>query len=285
MIIATQGEPTSNLWVAPEGKARLARRITSNDKDHEGVDGLAWTPDGRIVFPSLRSGNLDLWTAGADGSNLRQLTHGEGQNSYPCVSSDGRTVVFLSTRTGTQSVWKMDIDGGNPVQLTRGGLELFPKITPDGKDVVYESWTRQGIFKVPLMGGQPVQVILDSVFRPSISPDGKHLAVAKVSGATDYVEILPLSGGPSIGQLNIPVLAMMGNPFSWSRDSRGLMFLDSRDGVTNIWLQPLAGGKPRQMTNFSSERIYSFDWSTDGKQLVVSRGHSSSDIVLISNFR
>jgi hypothetical protein len=39
------------------------------------------------------------------------------------------------------------------------------------------------------------------------------------------------------------------------------------------------------MTNFSFDRIYSFDWSTDGKQLVGARGNSSSDIVLISNFR
>ncbi|MGB7437285.1 MAG: hypothetical protein WBR26_07280 [Candidatus Acidiferrum sp.] len=63
------------------------------------------------------------------------------------------------------------------------------------------------------------------------------------------------------------------------------MFLDSRDGVGNVWLQPLQGGKPRQLTNFSSDRIYSFDWSPDGKQLVVARGNSSSDVVLISNFR
>jgi len=64
-----------------------------------------------------------------------------------------------------------------------------------------------------------------------------------------------------------------------------LIFLDSREGVGNLWIQPLAGGKPKPTTNFSSDRIYSFDWSTDGKQLVAARGSSSSDIVLISNFR
>jgi Tol biopolymer transport system component len=55
--------------------------------------------------------------------------------------------------------------------------------------------------------------------------------------------------------------------------------------VGNLWLQPLAGGKRKQITNFSSDRIYSFDWSTDGKQLAVARGSSSNDIVLISHFR
>ncbi len=286
MIIASQNETTSNLWVTPEGKAELARRITSNDKDYDGVDGLAWTPDGRIVFTSYRSENLDLWITDVDGSNLRQLTHGEGSNFDPSVSPDGRTIVFLSTRSGTESIWKMDVDGGNPVQLTRSGLELFPKITPDGKDVVYESWIRQGIFKIPLTGGEPIQLIPDSAYQPSVSPDGKLLAVAKLRPpATNYLDILPLAGGPSIRQFDIPVLSMMGNPFSWTRDSKGLIFLDSRNGVGNLWLQPLAGGKPRQLTNFSSDRISSFNWSTDGKQLVVARGNSSSDIVLISNFR
>ena len=251
------------------------------------MDGLAWTPGGSIVFTSNRSENLDLWITGGDGSNLRQLTHGEGSNFEPSVSRDGRTIVFISTRSGTESIWKMDIDGGNPVQVTRTRLDLFPKITPDGKDVVYGSWMGQGIFKIPLTGGEPSQLLSDSAFQPSVSPDGKLLAVTKrrLDPPGNYLDILPLAGGPSIRQFNIPVLSMTGTQLSWTPDSKGLIFLDSRDGVGNLWLQALAGGKPKQITNFSSDRIYSFDWSTDGKQLVAARGSSSSDLVMISNFR
>jgi Tol biopolymer transport system component len=285
MIIASQNETTSNLWVAPEGKTELAHRITSNDKD--GADGLAWTPDGHIVFTSYRSENLDLWMTDGKGSNLRQLTHGEGSNFEPSVSRDGGTIVFVSTRSGTESIWKMDIEGGNPVQLGRNSLALFPKITPDGKDVVYGSWMGQGIFKIPVTGGEPIQLLSDSAFQPSVSPDGKLLAVTKrrTDPPGNYLDILPLAGSPSIRQFDIPVLAMTGTQLSWTPDSKGVIFLDSRDGVGNLWLQPLAGGKPRPVTDFSSDRIYSFDWSTDGKQLVVARGNSSSDIVMISNFR
>jgi serine/threonine protein kinase len=285
MIIASQNETTSNLWVAPEGKTELAHRITSNDKD--GADGLAWTPDGHIVFTSYRSENLDLWMTDGDGSNLRQLTHGEGSNFEPSVSRDGGTIVFVSTRSGTESIWKMDTDGGNPAQLGRNGLALFPKITSDGKDVVYGSWMGQGIFKIPLTGGEPIQLLSGSAFQPSVSPDGKLLAVTKrrTDPPGNYLDILPLAGGPSIRQFDIPVLSMTGTQLSWTPDSKGVIFLDSRDGVGNLWIQPLAGGKPRQLTNFSSDRIYSFDWSTEGKQLVVARGSSSSDIVMISNFR
>jgi hypothetical protein len=39
------------------------------------------------------------------------------------------------------------------------------------------------------------------------------------------------------------------------------------------------------LTNFKTELIYNFEWSADGKQLVLARGTTTSDIVLISNFK
>jgi hypothetical protein len=56
-------------------------------------------------------------------------------------------------------------------------------------------------------------------------------------------------------------------------------------GVTNLWIQPLAGGPPKQLTNFTSESFFAWDLSRDGKQLVDGRGATTSDAVLISNFR
>ena len=55
-------------------------------------------------------------------------------------------------------------------------------------------------------------------------------------------------------------------------------------GASNIWRQALAGGPPKQITNFKSDLIFSFDWSRDGKQLALARGATSSDVILISNF-
>jgi len=59
---------------------------------------------------------------------------------------------------------------------------------------------RQGIFKVPLTGGEPLQLISGSAFEPSVSPDGKLLAVTKRrhEPPDSYLDILPLAGGPSI---------------------------------------------------------------------------------------
>jgi len=64
-----------------------------------------------------------------------------------------------------------------------------------------------------------------------------------------------------------------------------LHYLLTRNGATNVWEQPLSGGDPRQFTHFTSGLIFDFSWSRDGKQLLLSKGDQSSDIVLITNFR
>ena len=82
------------------------------------------------------------------------------------------------------------------------------------------------------------------------------------------------------------VPAFGGNLFmQWHPDAKAFSFLDSKDGNANIWLQDVDGGKPRQATFFESGEIFSFDWSRDGRKLVLSRGEPTSDAVIIRNFR
>jgi hypothetical protein len=66
---------------------------------------------------------------------------------------------------------------------------------------------------------------------------------------------------------------------------QALAYIDTRQGVSNLWAQPLAGGPPEQITDFKSELIFEFAWSRDGKQLALARGTQTSDVVLIRNFR
>jgi len=70
---------------------------------------------------------------------------------------------------------------------------------------------------------------------------------------------------------------------SFSPDGKGFVYPIHEKGVDNIWLQPLDGGPGRQLTNFTSLRIYSYQWSYDGKSLALVRGDSPSDLVLIQN--
>ena len=71
----------------------------------------------------------------------------------------------------------------------------------------------------------------------------------------------------------------------WTPDGRALTYIDTRSGFSNIWSQPLDGKKPVQLTNFTTGRIFNFDWSREGKWLALARGSLTSDVVLISDLR
>ena len=55
---------------------------------------------------------------------------------------------------------------------------------------------------------------------------------------------------------------------------------------TNIWVQPLDGSKPRQLTHFTDERpIADYRWSRDGKRLAIARSSVTNDIVLFRGLK
>src|SRR5687768_7389104 len=70
-----------------------------------------------------------------------------------------------------------------------------------------------------------------------------------------------------------------------TKDARALTFVDTINGVSNIWSLPLDGGKPVQLTDFKTDQIFWFDFSRDGRQLALSRGTQTSDVILIRDFR
>jgi Tol biopolymer transport system component len=71
----------------------------------------------------------------------------------------------------------------------------------------------------------------------------------------------------------------------WAPRPDAIDYILTRNGVSNIWQQNLAGGAPKQITNFESGQIFDFAWSHDGTQLAMTRGSENSDVILISNFR
>ena len=73
--------------------------------------------------------------------------------------------------------------------------------------------------------------------------------------------------------------------FGWSPDSKAVLYVDNRNGVSNLMSQTLDGRPPKQVTNFTEGTIFNFAWSADGKQLFLARGAINSDVVLINNVK
>jgi len=295
-LVTVRNEESSSIWIAPSGDASRAKQITPGIGRLDFAGGVCWTPDGKIAYTSSASGKPSIWITEADGSSQKQLTDDTYNATRPSVSPDGGYIVFGSDRSGFASISRIDVSGGNFRQLTNGGFDVQPDCSPDGQWVVYTSVNieQQTLWKVSVNGGDPRQLTNKHWTRGAvISPDGKLMACWYWGEPNTPLRIalIPSEGGEPIKVFDLPLgaLPQPGSPppasLRWAPDGSALLYINTRGSVSIIWSQTLDGSPPRQVTDFKSERILSFDWSRDGKQLALARGTQSSDVVLISNFR
>lgn len=178
------------------------------------------------------------------------------------------------------------MDGSNPRQLTDGGSDSNPYPSPDGRWVVYQSGgTKPSLWKVPVEGGQPLRLSYETSSTPVVSPDGQLIACRHWDENSNALKIaiIPFDGGRPIKTYDIPILPRQ--RIRWTPDGRGLLYFDTRGGISNIWRQPIDGGPPTQATDFKADQVFSYDWSYDNKQLACERGVETNDVVLISQKR
>lgn len=141
------------------------------DPDGSGLEQLTAEPgydaeatfsrDGsRIVFTSVRDGDLEIYTMDPDGGDVQRLTDEPGYDGGPFFSYDGSKIVYRAhhptndeeladyrsllkqnlVRPSVMEIWVMDADGSNKRQLTSNGAANFaPYFFPDGERLIFSS--------------------------------------------------------------------------------------------------------------------------------------------------
>lgn len=284
-IVTTQIEQNADLRIAPVNSIENGKVVSSESGTHDAMEGLAWTPDDKLIFRFNENGQDNLWQIGRDGNGRKQLTADNADNIAPTVC--GNSIVFVSKRTGTSRLWLADRDGTDTRLLTddnNSDGELFPNCAASGGWVIYQKgWRRGTIWKVPLAGGTTSPVAINTLaIRPAVSPDGKFVAYYFLDKDIWGLAVVSLEGDEPQLKFSLPA-SVASRYVRWTPNGTTLAYIDTRDGVSNIWLQPVNGGIPRQLTNFNDGRIFYFDWSPDGKNFAIAHGTISSDAVLISD--
>ena len=185
------------------------RRLTNYDVyTAEGV----LSPDGRrIVFTSLKDGDLDIYTMNVDGTDVRRLTTTPGYDGGPWWSPDGTKIVYRAwhppdsaglgdyrtllaqhiVRPSRMELWVMNADGSGQRQLTSlGGANFGPSWTPDGRRIVFSSNYKNPrsrnfeLYLINLDGSGLEQVTNHQEFDgfPMFSPDGRRIVWASNRG-------------------------------------------------------------------------------------------------------
>lgn len=290
-LVGVQKHPVSQIWIVPEGDSGKAHLLATRKNVQDGQQGIGWTPDGRLVFDSNAGTNSSIWSLSADGSDAKQLTDGTTDDFAPEVSPNGRQIIFGGKRNGFQ-VWKMDIDGSNQKQLTYGtGAPTF-SYSPDGSWIIFNPYLG-GIFKMSIDGSEPIKIVPDgALVYPQISPNGELLSYLLSDKDTKRprINVIRFDNGELLKTFDLPVSATTNyseslsyRGFHWSPDGKGIVYIDTIAGVSNLWRISLDGGPAKKITDFTSDRIYRFAYAPDGRTIALSRGSETPDAVLIKD--
>jgi serine/threonine protein kinase/Tol biopolymer transport system component len=291
-IASVQQNQTSSLWVGAANAPDNARQVTSGRFD--GMTGIEWTPDNRIIYTGNHSGNWDLFVTDADGRNVRQLTF-DGHDHGPAIVCDGGHAVVYSTNfDAADHLWKLDLQSGVSTKLTTGLGESGPACQGTGQWVMYGELVPGGlsyIFKTPISGGAPVRVSdrISVGGGPLISLDGRHALFPSFdkNGTIVGVMVSAVTGAQEGAEIKLPnTLSDSAHGVRWTPDGgRSLAAVDIRSGTPNLWSGIFGDGPAKQLTHFTSGVVWDFGWSPDGKSLALARGTDQSDAVLFTSVK
>lgn len=191
--------PSYDIFVADLG-GKIKKQLTNQPRyDAEATV----SPKGdKIIFTSLRSGDLELYTMDIDGSNVKQITNTLGYDGGACFSADGSKIVWRASRPNTEEekkayiellnkdmvepsnleIWVADSDGSNARQVTQlGKANWAPTFTPKGDKIIFCSNYKSergfpfNLYMINIDGKGLNQLTFDDQFDsfPMFSPDGK----------------------------------------------------------------------------------------------------------------
>jgi len=233
------------------------------------------SPDAqRIAFESRRTGEGEIFSMNADGTDQRRLTISEGEDRPGSYSPDGSKIVFHSGRHDQAlDLYTMNADGSNQARLTfQVGQDSNPSWSPDGTRIAFHS-TRSAdqdleIYTINTAGGDVRRLTnnpgVDAF--PMWSPDGSKLAFRRDIPATPpatgtNAEIFTMnSDGSNLTNLTnnavndpaTPINESFDDQGIWSPDSTRIVFDSQRSGDREVYTTSAASysiGSVTRLTN------------------------------------
>ena len=296
-LTAIQSQVVSEFDLLPAAGGAAGSAIPGVAKLLQRTTGASWLSDSEVLISTPTS----IVKLSLDGSKQTELfSDNNAAISEPAVCGNGRYIVFrMRGHEGSPlgRLWRVDADGSNLKQLTDGQSGGGAVCSPGGKLVYYFDGKSSHWSRIPLEGGTAEAVNLSlpkggATFPISgISPDDrllvaftstpdpatntykKKILIAKTDSPGTAISIL--DADPRINVTN-------GGFPHFTPDGQALAYtVSSENNADNVWLQPLDGKPGQQITQFTSDSIFGFGWSPDGKKLAVGRGHGESDVVLL----
>ncbi len=282
-LVSTQFKPDFHLYLRNMENPSRGKVLVDAKK-------VAFAPHGKIIFSSEMSGNEEIWSINADGSEQRQLTNDAADDSVPLAAPNNNWIFFTSNRTGKVQIWRMNADGSSQTQITQteGGFPIF--VSPDGNWLYYQHGLDRTLWRVSTNGGQEQLIFDKRSDRFAFSPDGLQFAFPENQGEESTLTIVSLSTGNPIKIFHLADGKSKLLELAWMPDGKSIMYTSANNDFQNniLWLQPLDGKIPRQVAALGNEEMFKvsgFAIAPDGKSFAVVQGNWKHDAVLLKGLK
>jgi Tol biopolymer transport system component len=251
----------------------------------------ASAPNGKVYFTSIKSGNDEVWSMNADGSEPRQLTSDPADDEGPIPSPDGKTIYFSSNRTGEVQIWRMDPDGGDqrPITTVDAG---FPKFaTLDGRYLYYQHAIVGTLWRLDLASGQVTEAMTGVRGPYGFSPDGTKLVCLDGGFDAQVLKLISFPDGGVIYSVEVPRPKFRVEDVTWRHDARAFYYvLFQNEGRRSLLYRRQLNDPATQVevADLGSDdlfEVHSFEITPDDKSFVLSQGSWKHDAVLIGGLK
>jgi Tol biopolymer transport system component len=178
----------------------------------------------------------------------------------------------------------MQADGTN-ARIVADSLELHgaPSWTPDGQSITSAASDHGAphLFRVPLDGRRPSAFVQEYSVDPAWAPDGRFVVYSGPDiGTTFSVKAVTAEG--AVHPLPSLTLTRGARHVTFLPGRRALVHLRGEIQHKDLWLIDLATGAERRLTNLAPGfDIGDFDFSPDGREVVLERVQEASDVLLL----
>jgi Tol biopolymer transport system component/DNA-binding winged helix-turn-helix (wHTH) protein len=262
----------------------------ANRKVLNDASTASFSPDGKIIFSSVMSGNEEIWSVNPDGSGQKQLTNDPADDQKPVFSTADNSIYFASNRTGEVQMWRMNADGSNVTQITKndGGYPLL--VSPDGNEIYYQHGLSKNLWRISKDGNNPEIVWEKGAYRFAVSPDAAKAAFVEKQGEGRILKIISTADQSVIETFQPAVVEYKMPEIAWMPDGKSLVYILVDENFENysLWYQHLGGQLPQKIDDLGSEEISessAFAVSPDGKSVIFNQGSWRHDAVLLKGLK
>ncbi len=286
-LLTVQKNAVSNISIGDfdEKTNRIERREIYNESGL--IEHAVWTNDGAVLYTSSASGKREIWRVENDGSKPAQLTVNSNIGFGFAVSPADGSIVFSANEDGRYALKLMNADGKDIRPLTDGAEDVYPNFTADGQTVVFQRGIKNKLFtmwRVSLHDKNPVQITRTHGTQPAVSPDGTQVAHYFMDAETDNlwrIRLVSIVDGTDFGKLSLPK-SVTERRMRWHPSGQFVSQIFYEGDNIKLLNLPVGGGNSQIVSGLGKGNVNWFDWSGDGRQIVVSHTTATQDVVLLS---